>query len=117
MALDDTALTSRGWKRESYDLFYGDSRLATSTRGSTLVIADVRMKSIALMSSRRTDKGRIAVKLGGTFLGTVRLSGPHAHRVVIPVARFDRIRSGTLTLTAVDAHTPVNIDGVFLSRR
>ena len=42
VALDDTALTSRGWKRERYDPFYGDSRLATSTHGSTLVIADVR---------------------------------------------------------------------------
>jgi hypothetical protein len=65
----------------------------------------------------RSDNGRIAVKLGGTSLGTVRLSGFHAHRVVVPVASFDRIRSGTLTLTAVNASKPVNIDGVFLSRR
>lgn len=117
VALDDTALTSRGCKRDRYDAFYGDTRLSTRTRGSTLAIKNVRTRSIALMTSRRAGNGRIAVRLGGTRLGTVRLSGRHAHRVVVPVARFNRLRSGTLTLTAVDANKPVNIDGVFLSRR
>ena len=82
VAVDDTALTGRYWKRDRYTPFYGLSRLATARKGARLTISAIRARSIALLVSRSLGNGRVQVKLGRARPGDV------------PAGRTARAQSG-----------------------
>lgn len=117
VALDDSALRGSGWRPRSSSRFYAHTLRVSSHRGATLSGARVRVRSVALLVSRRPDGGRVTVRLGTRKLGTVSTAGRRGERVVVPVARLHAVRRGRLTIRVASTGRPVRIDGVFLSAR
>jgi hypothetical protein len=107
--LDDGALRARGpWARR------GGLSVAHA-RGAVLSARGVRARTIALAVSTGPRSGSVQVVWRGRVLRTVSLRTAMPGRRAIRVARFGRVRTGTLKLRATSARR-VAIDGVLIGR-
>jgi uncharacterized protein (DUF3084 family) len=90
----------------------------SNTRGSRLVLTDVRAKRIAILASTNSNGGRVKVIYEGKVIGRVSLATPGSRRkVIIPVATLPRVGNGRLVIRVISDGRPVRIEGVFAAKR
>jgi lysozyme len=134
----DHAENTSGWGDESCVTFPADARTFTAsghwrtlpdssspggyamrstTRGSALSAARVYTRRVAILANTCAACGSVTVSLGGQVVGTYSLrSAAPAHGVVIATPQFSTLRSGKLEIAVTGAHSPVEIQGVYLQR-
>jgi hypothetical protein len=134
----DHAENVSGWGAESCVTFPADARTLTAsgrwrtladssspsgyamrstTNGSALSAAHVYSRRIAILADTCAACGSVTISLGGQVVGSYSLrSAARAHGVVIATSQFSTLRSGKLAITVNGAHSPVEIQGVYLQR-
>ncbi|MGW1801571.1 fibronectin type III domain-containing protein, partial [Streptomyces sp. NPDC001984] len=117
VVMDDRSLTaSTGWSRSSGSAYYAGTITSTTKAGATLKRTGVQAKHIALVATRCSSCGSVAVYWNGTLIKKINLRATTTQRqAVFDIATFTSVKSGTLTLRTQDKRT-VQIDGVGLSR-
>ena len=118
--VDDRTLAARGgWTRVSGRGNYLSTVTTSQRHGAVLKLAGVQARRLDLLVTRRPGAGAVKVGWNGTTLGTFDLSSPTvARRHLIPVARFQHVRTGVLHIRIVSpTGKPVLIDGIVASRR
>jgi GH25 family lysozyme M1 (1,4-beta-N-acetylmuramidase) len=89
----------------------------SATRGSALSARRVYTRRIAVLADTCATCGSVTISLGGQVVGTYSLhSAAPAHGVVIATPQFSTLRSGKLEIAVAGAHSPVEIQGVYLQR-
>lgn len=116
--LDDRNLTRSGpWSSRQGRAFYLRTLTKTKQEGASLVARRVRVRDIYVVAQTCPGCGRVAILFDGTRVATVRLdSGRTRNKRVIHAAGFGSLRRGTVKLVVLSRGSPVNIDGLALSR-
>ncbi|MFD5635755.1 fibronectin type III domain-containing protein, partial [Streptomyces sp. NPDC127077] len=117
VVMDDRSLTaSTGWSRTTSSAYYAGTATVTSKAKVTLTREVVQTKHIALIATRCSSCGSVAVYWNGTLLKTISLRATTTQRqAVLDVATFASVKSGKLTLRTQNTAS-VQIDGIGLSR-
>ena len=115
--VDDRGLkASRDWTTRVGSGFYRGT-LSTATRKGAQLSLPVTTRRLALVTATCPDCGTVDVFLGGTKLKRVSLVASRTrNKVVLPVATFGSLRTGTLRIEVVSAGKRVSVDGLATSR-
>jgi hypothetical protein len=114
LPLKSTQLTySSGWTQYSPSGAYAGVAYRTTAQGATTTRTYVAADRIAIVVTTCPTCGAVDVKLGGSLLKHVSLVSPTTvSPVVIPVATWSTLHSGTLTMTVTSSSLPVVVQGV-----
>jgi len=113
---DRTAKRSSGWARKTGAKHYRGTYLETKRKGATLTLKGARAKRIALVVAKVRGGGTVQVRYAGKVVGTKRLAGTGARRV-LAVKTFPTVRTGKLVVKVVSrTGKRVRIDGIVLGR-
>ena len=114
--LDDRALTaSAQWTRHDNAAYYLRTYTRTTSYTSSLTLAGVRAKWIALVFTRCPTCGFVKVFWNGTSLGQVSLYATTTKRKqIFSTAPFTTVQTGTLEIRVVSSGKVIEIDGVAL---
>ncbi|HEX2112590.1 MAG TPA: hypothetical protein VHF67_13675 [Gaiellaceae bacterium] len=117
LPLDDRALVAAGrWARRSSNGSFLATHSAASTRGATLVRRGVRARRLSLVVGMCPGCGAVRVFWNGELVRTIPLRATTTRRsVIVDVASFRRIRTGTLAVRVRSARKRVEIDGLVAS--
>jgi hypothetical protein len=115
-ALDDRALSfSSGWSRRTGRGYYRGTVTATRTKGAALTLKAAELDRVALVATRCSGCGSIAIYVGSHLIGKVSLAASRTHRrQIIAFPRFS-YRKGAIMIRTLAAK-PVQIDGIAISR-
>lgn len=104
------------WVPLAGDHYAGTASMALLP-GSTLRTGVVHARRIALVVTREPGAGRVEVLWNGARLAVLDLDSPTVrHRFFIELPAFARLRSGRITIRALDALERVVIEGVGVAR-
>jgi hypothetical protein len=120
LPVDDRTLAARGgWTRASGPGNYLRTLTTSQRHAAVLKLAGVQARRLDLLVTRRPGAGAVKVGWNGTTLGTFNLASPTvARKQLVPVMRFQQVRTGVLHIRIVSpSGKPVLIDGVVASRR
>lgn len=117
LPLDDRALSPSGpWKFAQADGFYLNTHTVSSTRGATLK-ERVKARRLVLVARVCPTCGKVKVSMGKTLLRKISLKrATIGKKRVIPITKFDELRSGTVAITIISSGKPVSIDGLGAGR-
>ncbi len=115
--VDDRGLeASRDWTRQLGSGFYRGT-VSTTTRQGAQLSLPVTTRRLALVATTCPDCGTLDVFLGGTKLKRISLAASRTrNKVVVPVATFGSLRTGTVRIEVVSAGKRVSVDGLGTSR-
>jgi lysozyme len=116
--LDDRDLKATGlWYRRQGQAFYRRTFSTTKQSNAALVARRVRVRDIYVVAQTCPGCGRVAVLFNGTRVATIHLGSSHIRsKRVIHAGGFGSLRRGTVKLVVLSSGSPVNIDGLALSR-
>jgi hypothetical protein len=116
--LDDDALVPLGaWSHRIAPAAYGGDYSQAAKRGAKLTKSNLRASSLALVATTCPTCGAVKVLWNGVVVSHVSLvSDATVTSVVIPVAAFDTVRTGTLNVSVSTAGRPVRIEGLGVGR-
>lgn len=114
---DDRSLAaSPGWTRASSTAYYGNSYSSTTQYGATLSRSGLQSSRLALVATRCSSCGAVAVYVGSSLLAKVDLHATTTTRkVVIDLPRFT-LRTTSVTLKVISSGKTVQVDGLTTSR-
>jgi hypothetical protein len=114
LPLDDRELAGgTRWVRRSGDGYYLATYSASSARGAALVRRGVRAKRLSLLVGMCPRCGTVRVFWNGALIRTLPLTARAIRRsVLVDVASFRRLRTGTLTVRVRSARKRVEVDGL-----
>lgn len=115
--VDDRGLqASPGWTTPLGSGFYRGT-VSTTTRNGARLSLPVTTRRLALVATTCPDCGTVDVFLGGTKLKRISLAASRTrNKVVVPVATFGSLRSGTVRIEVASAGKRVSVDGLGSSR-
>lgn len=115
--LDDHSLTaSTGWKRASASGYYLGTYSSIKTYGATLNRTSAQFDRLALVATKCSTCGKVAIYAGSSLLATINLYRSTTLReVVIPLPAIS-LRTATVRLRVVTSGKSVVIDGLGISR-
>jgi hypothetical protein len=115
---DDRALTrSTGWSAHTGTGWFDSTYLSTTGSGHSLTLPGVQALRVGIVVGRCGTCGSVKVYLGSTLLKTVSLHASTFQKdVVLSVATFTSVRTGTLKIVSATSGKPIDIDGVVTSR-
>ena len=117
--LDDQDLTaSSGWSVKAGVNDYEGTLSVSKTRGARLSgPSDAEMKTIDVLVSKCSSCGTIGVYLNGSLLKTLSLHrSTTANKVLVHVATFSSVKTGTVKIKVLSSGSSVRIDGLGISR-
>jgi hypothetical protein len=116
-ALDDRALkASTGWARRTGRAYYLGTVTSGTQKGATLSKSGLALDRLAVVVTKCSGCGSIAVFVGSKKVGTVNLSASVTkNKVIVTFPRFS-FRTGTVTLKVLSSGKKVLIDGLGVSR-
>jgi hypothetical protein len=108
---------SSGWSTVSVARAFGGKEYVTSSAGRTITVkqAAVGMRHLGLVVDAAPGRGRVAVYVNGTRVGTLSTAATTANVRRVAVLHLSSARSGTVVLRTLDAK-PVRISAVVLAR-
>jgi hypothetical protein len=114
--LDDRSLVrSAGWSTGTGSAYYRGTHTTTTRKGATLTRTGVQAKRYALVATRCSTCGKVAIYSGTRLLKTVSLySATTRPRYVVTWSSAYRI--GTVRVQVVSSGKTVQIDGLGVSR-
>jgi len=116
-AVDDRALSaSAHWARRTSSAYYEGTYSQTSRYRATLALDGVRVDRVGIVASTCQTCGRVAVFVGSTRVGVIKLYSATRHARVLRMLRPFGLLRGALTLKVVSDQRIVRIDAVALSR-
>jgi hypothetical protein len=108
---------SRGFARTTARGTYTGHVLTTKRKGATITRTKAKALRVALVVTTCPSCGKVRVTLGSRRLATLSLrSRTTRTTVVLPVATFAKVRTGTIRVTVVSTGKRVRIEGLGLSR-
>jgi hypothetical protein len=115
--LDDRALkASTGWARRTGRAYYLGTVTSGTQKGATLSKSGLALDRLAVVVTKCSGCGSIAVFVGSKKVGTVNLSASVTkNKVIVTFPRFS-FRTGTVTLKVLSSGKKVLIDGLGVSR-
>ncbi len=110
-------LTAKGtWAKKSKSGYFLNRYRTATVKGATLT-KSVVAKRIAIVATRGSGMGTVAVYLGTTKLKTIKLAASvKRKRQVIAVAAFTKARKGTVKIVVTSSGKPVIIEGLGISK-
>lgn len=107
-----TSLTGAGWAKVTKAKYYQGTAKKATKKGKSLTLKNLRAKTVTLVVTKCPTCGSIDVKWNGLKVKTVSLKGAAKSRVLVKVASFSSVRTGTLTFTSKVTGKPVIVEGV-----
>jgi hypothetical protein len=102
-----------GFKSALSSSYYGGIAYGTTGVNETMTRTGIQAKRIYLVVTTCSTCGSLQVKWGSTVVANVSLvSSTTKHKVVIGVASFSSVQSGTLTARVTSSGKPVVIEGL-----
>jgi hypothetical protein len=116
--LDDRSLSaSSGWTRATGSAYFHQTATTTTRTGASLYRSGAAVRRIAVVATTCATCGTVGVYLGSTLLERISLrSSSTANQRVLGALTLSALRTGTITVRALDAHKVV-VDGVAVSAR
>lgn len=97
--------------------YFGSRYAYSRSRGATLTVPHVVGRSLALVATRCPACGSVTVLWNGKAVRTISLDYPFvAKRQIFPIARFGRVRSGSVQILLKSLKKRVKIEGLGISR-
>lgn len=111
-------LTAKGtWAKKAKSGHFLNRYRTAKVKGATLLKSGVVAKRIAIVATRGSGMGTVAVYLGTTKLKTIKLAASvKRKRQVIAVAAFTKARKGTVKIVVTSSGKPVVIEGLGISK-
>lgn len=107
---------SRQWEQKRGSGYFQDSYTVTSTRGAFIEQGKRGFRSLALVATKCSGCGKVAVYLKGDLLETVNLAAQRTRkRQVIPIASWAKQHSGKVRLEVRTSGKDVIIEGLGFS--
>ena len=114
--LDDRSLVrSAGWSTGTGSAYYRGTHTTTTRKGATLTRTGVRAKRYALVATRCSTCGKVAIYSGTRLLKTVSLYRATTQRRYV-VTWSSAYSTGTVRVKVVSSGKKVQLDGLGLSR-
>jgi hypothetical protein len=100
------------WQLQGADNAYGGLSWTAKAKAASIKADISKATALALVVAKGPKLGGLRVSLNGTVLRTVSLRADHkVHGQVVVIARFDRARSGVLTVTTTSPKV-VQVEGL-----
>jgi len=115
--VDDRTLTrSTGWTLKTGTGWFDGTYLSAMGTGHSVSLPAVQAMRVGVLVGKCGTCGSIKVYLGATLLKTVSLHAASLQKdVLIPIATFTSVRTGTMKIVTATAGKPDYIDGVVTS--
>jgi hypothetical protein len=116
--LDDRSLSAAttGWSRLTSSSYYLGTYTSSKTLNARLTRTGAALDRVALVATRCSTCGTVAVYVGSTLIGNISLYSATTQRMaVLALPRFS-LRSGTITIKVLTSSKTVQVDGLGISR-
>ena len=115
--IDDRALAaSSAWTKRKSSGYYFRTYAGTSRYHAALTRTGARVVQVALVATRCRGCGTVAVYVGSTRVGVVKLAAATTRRRTVFALPRLRLRTATISLRVISSGKPVQIDGLGLLR-
>lgn len=115
--LDDPSLSaSSHWSRVKASGYYLGTYTSTKTLGATLTLTNAQFDRLALVATKCSSCGKVAVYSGSTLLATINLYHATTEKKVLIALSKVSLRTANVRLRVVTSGKTIQIDGLGVSR-